>query len=72
MERALIEEYERDMVGVRGALRPDTRDAAIALAKLPLDIRGFGPVKMEYAANAAKRREELLAILHGPGSIQIA
>ncbi|MBU2993459.1 indolepyruvate ferredoxin oxidoreductase family protein [Octadecabacter sp. 1_MG-2023] len=66
MERALIEDYERDMVGVRGALRPDTRDAAIALAKLPLDIRGFGPVKMEYAAKAAKRREELLEILHGP------
>jgi len=28
---------------------------------LPLDIRGFGPVKRDSEAKAAKRREELLA-----------
>lgn len=66
MERALIAEYERDMKEVRGLVRPDTRDAAIALARLPLDIRGFGPVKMDNALRAAKRREELLAVLRAP------
>ena len=63
MERALIKEYERDMAEVQKIMRPDTQDAAIALAKLPLDIRGFGPVKDANARKAAKRREELLAVL---------
>ncbi|WP_019955227.1 indolepyruvate ferredoxin oxidoreductase family protein [Yoonia vestfoldensis] len=63
MERALIAQYETDMAEVLRILRPDTRDAAVALARLPLDIRGFGPVKDANARKAAKRREELLASL---------
>lgn len=63
MERALIKEYERDMAEVIRVMRPDTRDAAIALAKLPLSIRGFGPVKDANAREAAKRREEYLSTL---------
>jgi indolepyruvate ferredoxin oxidoreductase len=62
MERALITEYEADMAGLAD-LRPDQMDAAVALAALPLDIRGFGPVKEANARNVAKRREELLAAL---------
>ena len=45
MERALIAEYERDMDAVQAALTPATRDVAIELAALPLEIRGFGQVK---------------------------
>ncbi|MEN8917447.1 MAG: indolepyruvate ferredoxin oxidoreductase family protein [Octadecabacter sp.] len=63
MERALIVQYEADMEEMRKLVRLDTLDAAIALAKLPLDIRGFGPVKQANAAKTAKRREELLAAL---------
>ena len=63
MERALIKEYEADMAELLTILRPDTMDAAAALARLPLDIRGFGPVKEANARKAAKRREELLAVL---------
>ncbi|WP_296417526.1 indolepyruvate ferredoxin oxidoreductase family protein [Pseudooctadecabacter sp.] len=66
MERALIAEYEADMAEVLRIMRPDTAEAAIALARLPLDIRGFGPVKLANAAKAAKRREELLAVLRAP------
>jgi len=62
MERALIKEYEADMAALTD-LRPDQMDAAVALASLPLDIRGFGPVKEANARKAAKRREELLAAL---------
>ena len=60
MERALIAEYEGDLEEI---LADPSRnlDASLALAELPLTIRGFGPVKMENAAKAAKRREELLA-----------
>jgi len=72
MERALIKEYEADMAEVLALMRPDTRDAAIALAALPLEIRGFGPVKETNARKAAKRREELLAVLRAPQMQQAA
>ena len=60
MERRLIRQYERDMAEV---LKSTERhmEAAAALAELPLQIRGFGPVKEASAEAAAKRREELLA-----------
>ncbi len=60
MERRLIRQYEKDMAEV---LKDPGRhfDAARALAELPLQIRGFGPVKQANAAAAAKRRDELLA-----------
>ena len=72
MERALIKQYEADMAEVLQILRPDTREAAIALAQLPLDIRGFGPVKDANARKAAKRREELLAVLRATPMQQAA
>ncbi len=73
MERALIAEYERDMAEVLERLAPATREAALALAELPLQIRGFGPVKQANARAAAKRREELLAAMRqGPESERIA
>ncbi len=72
MERALIKEYESDMAEMQKHLRADNRDAAIALAKLPLDIRGFGPVKDANARKAAKRREELLAALRAAPVSQAA
>ena len=64
MERALIKEYEADMAQL-GDLRADQLDAAVALAQLPLEIRGFGPVKEANARKAAKQREVLLAALRG-------
>jgi indolepyruvate ferredoxin oxidoreductase len=66
MERALIRQYERDMDDAPRLMRPDTEEAALALAELPLSIRGFGPVKAANAAKAEKRREELLAVLRAP------
>ena len=63
MERALIKEYEADLAEVLSAVREDTKEAAVSWAKLPLEIRGFGPVKEANAREAAKRREEYLAVL---------
>ncbi|WP_368183688.1 indolepyruvate ferredoxin oxidoreductase family protein [Aestuariibius sp. HNIBRBA575] len=62
MERDLIKQYERDLAPLAN-ITPDQKDAAMALARLPMDIRGFGHVKEEAATKAAKRREELLAAL---------
>ena len=59
MERKLIQQYEHDMSEVLAD--PDRNiDAAIALAELPLDVRGFGPVKEANARKAAERRQALL------------
>ncbi len=68
MERGLIRQYEADMAEVLPKLSPETRDAAVALAELPLSIRGFGPVKAANEGKAAKRREELLATIRAGGA----
>ena len=63
MERELITQYEADLDEISNSVRPDTMEAAVALARLPLEMRGFGPVKQKNVTQAAKRREELLAVL---------
>ncbi|NHQ72986.1 indolepyruvate ferredoxin oxidoreductase family protein [Roseovarius gahaiensis] len=68
MERALITQYERDMAEVLPKLDDATREAIVALAELPLQIRGFGPVKQANEAKAAKRREELLTVIRQGGA----
>jgi len=68
MERALIRQYEADMDEVLAAVTPETMDIAVALAELPLKIRGFGPVKAENYAKAAKRREKLLEKFRAGGA----
>ena len=68
MERDLIDQYEKDMDEVLPLMGEGTRDAIVALAALPLQIRGFGPVKQAAEAKAAKRREELLATIRAGGT----
>jgi len=62
IERRLIREYERDIKGMMKT-PPLNPEAAIALAELPLKIRGFGPVKRANveAADVTRKalREEL-------------
>ncbi len=67
-ERALIKQYEADMREVLDGVTPETRDAAIALAELPLEIKGFGPVKDANAAAAAAKRADLLAAFRAGGA----
>ena len=66
MERALIKQFEADMgEWLDKALDPE---ALKALAELPLQIRGFGPVKQASEMEAAKRREEILLRLRTPSN----
>ncbi|QIE44163.1 indolepyruvate ferredoxin oxidoreductase family protein [Pseudohalocynthiibacter aestuariivivens] len=67
MERALIKQYEADMADVLPRLTDETRDLIVALAELPLQIRGFGPVKAANEAKAAKTREGLLSAIRAGG-----
>ncbi|WP_272007258.1 indolepyruvate ferredoxin oxidoreductase family protein [Roseovarius sp. ZX-A-9] len=68
MERALIKQYEADMAEALPKLTDETRDLIVALAELPLQIRGFGPVKAKNEAKAAKSREALLSAIRAGGS----
>ncbi len=73
MERALIKQYEADMKAWLPKAESVDRDALVALAELPLQIRGFGPVKRKSEQQAAKRREELLiALKQGPDALKSA
>ncbi len=67
MERALIKQYERDMKEWLPKATPDILEPLTALAELPLQIRGFGPVMQANEAKAAKQREGLLASLRQGG-----
>jgi indolepyruvate ferredoxin oxidoreductase len=67
MERALIKQYESDMKAWLPKASPEIMEPLIALAELPLEIRGFGPVKQANEAKAAKRREEILSVLRQGG-----
>ena len=70
MERRLIRDYEADLGAALDALTPERLDATRALAELPLQIKGFGPVKAANAAAAEKRRAEIKAALADPAAGQ--
>jgi indolepyruvate ferredoxin oxidoreductase len=68
LERAMITAYEDDMVAAITALSPATHAAAIALARHPFSVRGFGPVKQASHAQAEAARQDLRRRLTGPHS----
>ena len=65
-ERVFARQYEADLRAVLPGLSPATLDAAVALARQPIDIRGFGPVKEAAFAKARLEREALLDRLASP------
>ena len=60
-ERELIAEYEATVETILSGLTAHNREAAIALARLPETMRGYGPVKERAVAAAKAKREELVA-----------
>ena len=62
-ERELIAEYEATVAHILDRLDAGNRDAAIALARWPEGVRGYGPVKERSVAAAAAKRGELRAAL---------
>ena len=59
LERAMIRHYEEDIAAAIGALSEATHAAAVALARHPFSVRGFGPVKQESHARAEPVRRAL-------------
>jgi indolepyruvate ferredoxin oxidoreductase len=64
-ERQLISDYLDLIDELAQTLNHDNRAAAIALASLPDDIRGFGHVKERNIEAAATRRAQLLEQYRG-------
>ena len=60
-ERAAIAAYEADVETLLGTLEPGRIALATAIAALPQQVRGFGPVKQASAEKAALQRADLLA-----------
>jgi indolepyruvate ferredoxin oxidoreductase len=53
-----------DRIGTRLAV--ESHETAVALAALPEQIRGFGPLKHAAVEKAEARKKELLAALEMP------
>ncbi|MEM8826043.1 MAG: DUF6537 domain-containing protein, partial [Pseudomonadota bacterium] len=60
-ERAAIDAFESELDRLIAELRPDNHELAVKLAGLPLDVRGYGPVKEDQAKTVATRAEALWA-----------
>ncbi|MBF9029724.1 indolepyruvate ferredoxin oxidoreductase family protein [Rhodobacterales bacterium HKCCE3408] len=67
-EREAIRQYEADMAEILPKLTAATKGAVVALAELPLQIRGFGPVKAQAAEKAGRQRADLLALIRAGGT----
>ena len=65
-ERRLIVEYEAVLAEVERALSPANYAAAVELAALPLEVRGFGHVKEASRRQAKVKEAELLARFRAP------
>lgn len=63
LERQLILDHEADLTLAAQSLTPDTLPLLRDLLALPLDIRGYGPVKEAALTRQMERRAELRAAL---------
>ena len=63
-ERALAAEYRTALEAMLPLLTADNRDAALAFARLPEQIRGFGHVKARHLAAARTQWTLLLEQFH--------
>ena len=69
MERALIAEYEALVDTILAKLNSDNHHFATALARLPDEIRGYGPVKEKAIEKVKKVRADLLNQFNNPQRI---
>ncbi len=69
-ERADIAAFEAEVELLLNGLTDANRSLALAIARLPMDVRGFGPVKDKARSDVAARRAALWA--KWPGKRQLA
>ena len=66
LERQMIADYEMLLDEIVSRLSPQTHATAVALAALPLEIKGFGHIKLRNYKTAKAREAGLLAQLRNP------
>ncbi|MGB7336490.1 MAG: indolepyruvate ferredoxin oxidoreductase family protein [Salaquimonas sp.] len=66
MERQLISDYETLIEDLLAKLNKDNHRFATALARLPDEVRGYGPVKEKAIEKVAKSKADLLIKFHNP------
>ncbi|GGI84559.1 indolepyruvate ferredoxin oxidoreductase [Polymorphobacter multimanifer] len=71
-ERADIAAYEADVARLLAELTPERLPLALAIAALPMDVRGFGPVKDAARTRVGAERSRLWAKWEQPGMLQAA
>jgi len=69
MERALIGEYRKTVEGLLGKLTADNLSTAVAIARIPEDIRGYGHVKERHLKAAKQKEASLLAEFSKPAAV---
>ncbi len=67
LEHALIADYRRDIEDAVDALDARSLPFALEIARLPEEIRGFGPVKLASIEKAKARRDELFSQMKSAG-----
>jgi indolepyruvate ferredoxin oxidoreductase len=72
LERRHRAAYEEDLDRILTVLSSGTFDLCLELARLPLMVRGFGPVRRESFDAALARRIEILQALGASGATGIA
>ena len=72
MERGLISQYEAQMRMLAGSLDAANHAAAVELANLPAQIRGYGHIKEASVEKVRAIEPRLLAKFHNPRQAEIA
>jgi indolepyruvate ferredoxin oxidoreductase len=70
-ERRLIEDYRRIVEELLGSLVADRIALAAEIASIPEHIRGYGPVKQRFLAEASARQAELMAEWRNPETARV-
>jgi indolepyruvate ferredoxin oxidoreductase len=68
MERALIGAYRDTIAGLLPRLTADNLATAVAIARIPEDIRGYGHVKERHLKAAKQKEAALLASFNAPAA----
>ncbi|GAA4022412.1 indolepyruvate ferredoxin oxidoreductase family protein [Actimicrobium antarcticum] len=71
MERGLIVAYRQTISALLSALTPENLATAVAIARIPEDIRGYGHVKERHLQAAKLKEAALLASFSAPASTTI-
>jgi indolepyruvate ferredoxin oxidoreductase len=66
LERQMISDYESIVSELESRLSPQTHKLALQIAALPLDIKGFGHVKLKNYKTVKDREAQMLAELRNP------